>query len=126
MLVVEWEGQRRVVADLDELDDLLDHIHASTVAAPVLVSVIRADGESLTIGLGRELSVLSHVPADMNPPYRASAGDVEGDELVSYSFQGSYSEFPMTDCVPLADARFALREFAANGTLSARIRWHEV
>lgn len=126
MLAVEWEGQRRDVADLEDLDDLLDNIHAAAVTAPVLVSVIRADGESLTIGLGRELSVLSHVPADLNPPYRASAGDLEGEELVNYSFQGSYSEFPITDCVPIAKARFALREFATDGTLSATIRWHEV
>jgi hypothetical protein len=68
---------------VDSTDDLireLDAIAERCRDEPSLVTVIRRDGDALSIGLGRPCSVLSFVASHRDPPYYASVGHAASDE----------------------------------------------
>jgi hypothetical protein len=67
MLKVQWNFScEQTVASVEDLDSLLDQLHAQ--GQPVMAVIESANGDSLAIGLGRILSVLNFVPASGDPP----------------------------------------------------------
>lgn len=128
MAYVSWRDERREVSSLVDLDALLDRIHADGVGGkPALACLELPAGDSLAIGLGREVSVLNFVSSSANPPYFSSRGDNTDEEVtVHFEFMGDWSEYPLTRTISLDAARAALRYFWDTGKLDPSIRWEEV
>lgn len=91
-----------------------------------MVTVERSNsGDSLSIGLGRSAAVLSYVRGDKEPPYHISVGGSELTGVISFSFGGELSEFPLRSAVPLSHAFVAMRHFCETGERSTDVEWEE-
>jgi hypothetical protein len=124
---VEWENDGRAeVASVEQLDRLLDDLTEQARPRPFMAVLISGTGDSLAIGLGRKESVLSWVSATGDPPYHGSNGDPSATGLVVFFYGGSWSEFPRSYAVPVADARAAAREFFETGVRPNQVGWEEV
>jgi hypothetical protein len=119
------EGDPERLRTLEDLDALLDRLHAE--GKPILVEV-QGPGSSgaLTIGVGRPLGVLSHTPASGDPPYRVSLGDPCAQGGTDFFMAGHHSEMENRWLIPMDLAREGLRQFCRTGELSDRIVWDEV
>ncbi len=84
------------------------------------------NGDSLSIGLGSDLSVLNYVRGDNNPPYYTSSGGSEEDRGISFLFGGELSQSPLRNTVPISTARAAMKRFCETGELSKDVIWEEV
>jgi hypothetical protein len=124
---VEWgEDDGAWVSSVQELDWLLDDLARTAADKPFVVELISHEGDSMSVGLGSEESVLSWVSADGNPPYYASRGNREAEGTVAFFYGGSWSEFPKWSAVPMAEARAVMRQFFQTGERPASIDWEEV
>jgi hypothetical protein len=117
--------QVRTVRTVEDLDEQLDALHARYAHEPLRASVRHVTGATLSIGLGRDVSVLAYIgPAPECPPYYVSRGDLEpGDEEVDWMYGGQHSPCLRRELVPSGIAREAAREFFARGVLLRAIRW---
>ena len=124
--LLTWEDQEVVVHSVEELDERLDELAAEAASRlPFMVSVVREDGSSLSIGVGRPESVASYMPGSYDPPYYLSRGDGGRDTPVEFVFGGEMSEFPPWSAIPADAARDAARVFFETGELSPKISWEE-
>lgn len=125
MWKVQWsENGETEVASVDELDAVLDGLH--NAGLPLLVVVESSNqGDSLAIGLGRNVSVLNFVCGTGEPASFTSLGLDERDEPVEFNFMGAQSEFPLRNTIPVAVARQALREFIQTGGRTSSITWEQ-
>jgi uncharacterized protein YdeI (YjbR/CyaY-like superfamily) len=122
---LEWETTHTDVRSERELDQVLDRLTAEARATrPFVAQLFSADGASLGMGLGRDSTIMSYIPANLDPPYLHSVGEQDGDPLVFY-FGGDWSEFPRRQAVPVSEGREAMRRFFANPSLPANIEWEE-
>lgn len=128
MYTISWDNHQERVDSIEGVERLLDHLHECfSKAGPTLVTVERANGgDSLTIGLGAEFSVLNFVRGNKNPPYFSSSGGNGADETISFLFGGQWSEYPLRNAVPLPVARAAMTRFCETGELSKNVVWEEV
>jgi Immunity protein Imm1 len=123
---LEWgEASERYVATVEELDRSLDELEASASEDPLLVELFRDDGASLSLGLGRSLTVLDYVPADLDPPYFRTHSPGTSGESMWFRFRGDLSEYPPDAAVPLEAGRRALRHFYETGERSPELAWRE-
>jgi len=124
---IRWDGDRSAaVRDLAELDATLDRLasdHPGDQA--ILAEVVAPSEDSLSVGLGREESVLSFVSASGDPPYYTSLGDPAAEGGVSFSFSRAWSEFPRRSLIPSTAAREAVRQFFTTGSRTDAVRWVE-
>jgi len=127
MFSVSWDNHTEEVASLNDVERLLDGIHGETFGdeAPLVTVERRPGGNSLTIGLGHDISILSYIPGDNNPPYLVSVGELQGDGIIVFRFMGDWSEFPLKNGLPIAVARAALRDFCRTGNLPESVRWEQ-
>lgn len=128
MLKVQWGPASELQVDsVEQLDVLLDQLDSEHHADEAILVVVESDdsGNTLTIGVGRNLSVLSFVPGSGDPPYYSSVGDEESEELVTFRYMGESTEFPLRKCIPRELAREAVRHFAATGERSDQVSWEE-
>lgn len=125
-LRLEWgENSVREVGSVEELDQVLDELEAKARDDPFLVELSRDGDGSLSMGLGRGLTVLDYVPADLDPPYlQAYAPSAAGGSLW-FRFRGEASEFPPRAGVPVDAGRRALRHFLRTGQLATELAWKE-
>jgi hypothetical protein len=117
------------VLTADELHERLDALHAAEAGevAPAMATLELASGDALTIGLGRDETVLSFTPASGDPPYFASRGGGAADEPVLVFFvEGHWTEFSRRNAVSWAAGRQAMLDFMETGDLSNVIAWEEV
>lgn len=122
---LEWETTQTEVRSVADLDQALDRLTAEAKATrPFVAQLFAADGTSLAMGLGRDSTVMSYIPANLDPPYFHSVGTQDGEALVFY-FGGDWSEFPGKQALPMNEAREAMRRFFANPSLPANIEWEE-
>jgi len=128
MYTISWNEHEQRLDSPDEIDRLLDNLHKCFSSGdPTLVTVEREDtGDSLSIGLGRDMSVLNYVRGDKDPPYYTSTGGSDGDEAISFRFGGEWSEYSLRNAIPLSIARSAMRQFCETGELTKNIEWEEV
>lgn len=110
---------------LDEVDRVLDALaHGVAREAPLLVTVSHPSAGAMSIGLGHRHAVLSHVPADGNPPYALLRGSRAPEpEPLSFADEGESSEFPPWASIELELARKCLRDFCATGALRSDVTW---
>jgi hypothetical protein len=127
MWKVKWaESAEQSVHSLEELDSLLDSLHAAfTTTSPRLVIVESPDGSSIAIGLGQETSVLNFVAASGDPPYLSSVGSMTQEGTISYEFMGELTEGPARNGIPVTLARKAIRQYFLTGVLPDTVTWEE-
>jgi hypothetical protein len=122
---LEWETKQTEVRSVRELDQVLDRLTAEAKATrPFVAQLFAADGATLAMGLGRDATIMTYIPANLDPPYFHSVGKQRGAALV-FHFGGDWSEFPRRQALPVNEAREAMRRFFANPTLPANIDWEE-
>ena len=128
MFTVHWHDQEEQIESLQDVERLLDSIHERFRASgtPTLVVVQLEYGDSLSIGLGQEMSVLDYVKADNKPPYYASRGTNSEEGEISFLFGNQASEYSLSNAVPVDAARQALTYFCETGKLSDALSWEEV
>lgn len=120
--------QERTCRTVEELDELLDQLALEYAGDRAIITKIELDtsGDSLTIGLGRDMSVLEHMRSSLDPPYLMSVGDHDKKGEVVFFLDGEATEIARSNLVPTSLAREAVRRFATTGELLDRIRWEEV
>jgi hypothetical protein len=124
--VVWGESGGAEVDSGEALDTLLDALHAQAATEPFIADVVLASGESLSIGLGSDWTVLTWVSATGEPPYFGSRGDTSATGVVVFRYSGSWSEFPSASAIPVESGRRAVREFLALGHRPETVAWAEV
>jgi hypothetical protein len=100
---------------------------AAECPRPLLASVVRADGDRLSIGLGRPRSFLTYIPADGNPPYFSVVGDAPADEEVNFDCNGESSFYSARNTVPFKVALEVACCFAKSSDLPLPdlVAWEE-
>jgi hypothetical protein len=133
-----WEREEQWVRTTEELQAALERLASSAKKRPFIVELFGESGASISIGLGRDISVVNVASAGGNPPYWQSvrkenesryremslSGD-DGEPIVFY-YGGQWSEFPPTSGVPTVDALRAMQEFFRKEELPDHIQWLEV
>jgi hypothetical protein len=127
-----------------DLDNVLDTLTVDSPAdAPWMAHVTRSNGDTLSVGLGKplvvdedgeldndaarpDITVLSWVAADHDPPYFAARATVPLPHSFVFFAEGSWSEFSAEFGVATGVAREVLREFIAGEGLPTGIEWGEV
>ena len=122
-----WQaGTTRPIPSVHALDTLLDElVRECDAGSPLLVDVTRANGDTLTIGLGYPNIYLTYNQASGLPPYLASLAETVRGGIVVFYYFGHWTEVPAQHLVPAASARNAVREFARTGELSDELCWVE-
>jgi hypothetical protein len=127
-LRVEWTENRVALVDsVEALDRLLDDLNEEARLKPFMAELQSANSDTMSIGLGRDVSVLSWVQASGDPPYFASKGAGDNRNAVEvFFYRGQWSEFPAWSTIPVGLAREAMRRFFRSGTLPENVTWVEV
>jgi hypothetical protein len=129
MYKITWSDMTLASESMEFVLAELRRIHESCLGQQsVLVTVeVGARADSLSIGLGRDRSVLSYVAGSGEPPYYLSLGkDLAANDFVSFSFGDSLSEYPLKNCVSLHEALDAMQVFCERGELTTALQWEEV
>lgn len=113
------------VTTVEELDNELDRIAARCARHPMIIDLINADGDCLTIGLGAEQTAVTVTPASGGRSLE-SIGDETGDpEAHSVFFYGGlWTGVLKRQSVPIALARQEVRRWFQEGRVNGAIRWH--
>jgi len=124
---LSWaEDQSVPIHGPQELDKTLDALacQAEYDKHPLIVELVQPNDATLSIGVGRDESVLNYSRSP-DPPYYTSLGDQDQDEsdVVAYYYYGHWSEFPRRSCVPNDKAREAARRFLTDGERPNNVRW---
>ena len=116
------EGITEKIQDRAALEALLDQFQARREAMPFLVDLAGPHG-SLTFGVGRADTIVTHTPLQSNPPFHVSRGDGPTGGVVHYYYFGSWTEFGSENVVTWERARKVLLHFYETGKLSSLIEW---
>ncbi|AVT32939.1 hypothetical protein C6361_29645 [Plantactinospora sp. BC1] len=130
MAAITWGDSASEVAvvSADDLRGRLIELANHAAARPFIVDVTIENGDTISIALGREVSVLNFTSASKKPPYLASEGrrPRPNDGVVRFVYFGSMTEFPEWQAISSSDALEAVCSFVAAGTLPTNISWSEV
>ncbi|MDP9793723.1 hypothetical protein J2S43_002235 [Catenuloplanes nepalensis] len=130
MVEITWgdsAGETAAVS-VDELKGRLIELDRLAVERPFIVDVTIDSGDTISIALGRETSVLNYISASKMPPYLVSKGGSPAPDagVVRFGYFGSMTEFPNWQAIPRSDALEAVCSFVAAGTLPENVLWIEV
>jgi hypothetical protein len=122
---LEWdENQQADVHSLDELERLIDELSLQAQGElPFSVELYGNVDTCLSILVGGEVSHLEFFSAKSRPPVVVSSGPWSDDEFVVCTHRGHYSEMPKKYCIPVADAREALRRYFLTGERPDNVAW---
>jgi Immunity protein Imm1 len=126
---VSWNGGQKHIENESQLLTLLDELDQSQLPESPDMADILPDGSetTLTIGLGRDETVLSLTPVSGDPPHFAGKGDPAAQGFVVFFYGGSYSEFPRSYAIPKSIGRQVAAAFVASGgQRPTAIHWEEV
>jgi hypothetical protein len=104
---------------------LLDRLTAEDAARPSIAVVVSPSGKNISLGLGRELTVVEY-QASADPPYYASIGDEAARGLVTFDYGGEETEIERRHLVPIKAARRAIAEFLKSDERPGNLKWEEV
>lgn len=122
---IQWGGSETVTT-VEQLDALLDQLHAQALDTRPMLVLIEGPAGELTIGLGYPESVLSFVLPDGDPPYLVSSNKSKDETEFDFFTDGHHSPFLGRHLIPMDMARKAARAFVENGALLPPVRWSEV
>lgn len=117
------------VADIDSIeafDELIAQLETKARSHPVMIDIIADDGRGLTLGLGRDMTVLSLTGRDGDPPYYASLGNEHTEGMISFDYGGEKTNFRLRHAVPFRTAHTAVIQFLSQPGLPEAVRWEEV
>ncbi|BCJ55411.1 hypothetical protein Asp14428_68860 [Actinoplanes sp. NBRC 14428] len=130
MPAITWgdSASEAAVVSADEFRGRLIELDQHAAARPFIVDVTIDNGDTISIALGREVSVLNFTSASKKPPYFASEGrpPESRDGVVRFEYFGSMTEFPEWQAISSSDALEAVCSFVAAGILPDNILWSEV
>ena len=107
------------------LETLLERLHREFAKRPVLVDLIDAAGDVLTIGVGDTATVTMFCRSSQDPPYLISVSDEFADESQRwFDHAGAESEFLPRNLISLEDGRRLAKSFVTSGDISG-IQWEE-
>jgi len=122
-----WGESGTVPVDsIDDLDRRLAELAKEAKSRPFIAELIATNGNCVSMGLGREESVLSWVQASKDPPYYASKGNPKAEGTIVFFYGGDWSDFPRWSTVSATDALAAMREFFETGERPTTVEWEEV
>lgn len=123
-----WGDDRsQVVTSEPELRRLLERLHGEHARSPATARLLRADGGTMTIGLGTLQSLVTAVPSS-GPPYTVGMGPdgprrvpftADGPRLLPFIPGGRAERIarPVAPTVPIVLAVAAMCDFFAKGRL---------
>lgn len=124
---LSWgDDEKAPIRSVQELDERLDALDRQAEASqPFIAELVRPDGAVLSLGVGREYSVLNY-SASPDPPYYTSHSADGGEAAtVVFYYYGHESEFPGDAAVPMSDAREAARRFFVDGQRPDNLDWQQ-
>ena len=94
----------------------------------IIIELEAVNGNSISVVVGGDETVLGFVYRHRNPPYYASKGSTEDDEpvMTAYFLLAHHTEFPRNWVIPLKEVMSAVNEFCQSGELPKCIEWVEV
>ncbi len=104
---------------------MLDRLTVEAPARPLIVVVVSPSGKNISLGLGRELTVVEF-QASADPPYYASVRDEAARGLTTFEYDGEETEIEQRHLVPIDAARRAVTEFVKSNARPVGLRWEEV
>lgn len=112
-----WDEDNRAEIDsVEELDRLVDRLTAEALeAVPFTVTLQVDDDTSMFIVVGRDESHMEFYSTACDPHLWSCRGPWDDDEHIEFLYRGHDSGIPKRYCVPIADARKALRQFFRTG-----------
>lgn len=119
-----------MVANRDQLEAVLeagsDEARTNNILSAIILEA--ENGNSITMVLGGEETVLGFDYGHLDPPYYASKGESDKDEplLTCFLTFAHHTEFPRRYVIPYADGVKAVAEFLDSGGLPTCIVWEEV
>lgn len=128
MWKIQWNGDgEQCVRTVQQLDDLLDRLHAEYEGGVPVLVVIESpmNGDSLAVAVGSSISVVSFVSGSGDPPYFTSLGAHSDEGTIEFNFMGHLSECSRTNAVPIDVAREVVRQFFRTGALSELVQWEQ-
>ena len=120
------ESETAELESVGELEQRLAVLTEEAMARPFMAELIAINGNSLSMGLGREETVLSWVAASNDPPYYASKGNPKAEGTIAFYYSGDWSEFPRWSAVPVPAGLATMREFFQTGKRPSTVEWEEV
>lgn len=125
-MLVWHEHENYEVHTLDALDRLIDQLDRDgRETTPFAVSLQVNPQSELCIVVGCEESHVEFYAADQSPLVVGCTDPWDDDLLIAHSYRGHYSEMPRRYCVPIADAREAMRLYFQTGKRPENQRWNE-
>lgn len=124
---LEWDqdSKRLEIYSEQELDSIVDRLTDSAIqeGRPMSIELYVSTETCLSIGIGRIESHVEFYDATKKPPIVACCGLWDSDELLVFFHRGTYSEMPKCYCIPIEEAREALREYFRTGQQPQNITW---
>ena len=132
------------IFSIEQLDAVLDSlIEHSPSDAPWMAHVTRANGDTISIGLGKpllldsngepvsgglrpDITVFSWVQANGEPPYYWSNGGTPASGNLVFFIDGHWTEFLPESAVDMGTAHQTLLEFITGSGLPKNIGWKVV
>lgn len=107
---IEWDDRGPVpIHDLVALNEALDAIANEHPNDDAILVNVYVEGDQMTIGLGRDVSVVSFTRGCGEPPYWMLGG--AGTSGVLFYYFGTWTEFEGGFVVPMEAARAAVARF---------------
>jgi Immunity protein Imm1 len=124
---IQWgQNDVAVVDSPDAFNDLITRLQVESNRHPTMIDVIAGDGRSLTLGLGRDMTIVSLAGPEGSPPYYASVGNENAKGDITFDYHGEMTEFPLHHAVSFLAARKAALQFLSESGLPNAVRWKEV
>jgi hypothetical protein len=121
-IIVKWASDRpSSVKNINELDELLDHVQAAHKGKPALIELCRETNTSLFVAVG-DAEYMLHIEGKAEPSL-TSVGDSQLTGAAIFYCGGQWTEVPRKNLVPVERARAAIRHWATTGEASSDIIW---
>jgi len=118
------------VEDTSQLEGVLNAASEEARTRKILGAVIieAENGDSITMVVGGEETVLGFEHGHLDPPYYASKGPSDEDNPVMTCFLTfqHHTEFPRRYVIPFVEGVKAVNQFLVSGGLPTCINWVEV
>jgi hypothetical protein len=123
---LRWDRDKAErVNSIGDLERKLDRLSAEYGGDRAIIAhLISPKGETLSVGLGKELSVLNYA-APEGWPAMTSRGDRTGSETIIFGVSGEVTELPIQCAIPFDLARRAACDFFVSGKLPEYVQWED-
>ena len=115
------------IANVAELDHLLDEIASNTTPEHPIIVFVYAYGYQVSIGLGHTESFIHFESESGEPPYLITVGDEEAEGVLAFFLFGNHhTEIPRRYLIPIEEARDIVKEWLQTGVRPMDQKWEEV